>query len=55
MAIKNGVITASTGNKPGENVFLTWTDPNPMAVTKFAIMTGWGSRGEWYLRNGGTL
>ena len=37
----------SSGNKPGENVWMQWQDPNPMNVTGIACMTGWGATGKW--------
>ena len=42
VAFVNGdTIVVSMGEVPGENVFMTWTDPRPMSVTHIALMTGW--------------
>ena len=35
------------GEVPGVDVFMQWTDPNPIRVNYIAVMTGWGSIGYW--------
>jgi hypothetical protein len=37
----------SLGEVLGENVFMQWTDVNPVKVNYIAVMTGWGSEGYW--------
>ena len=37
----------SKGDKPGENVFIEWKDPDPFKVFQIACMTGNGSKSKW--------
>ena len=40
-------IVVSLGEVAGENVYMQWTDPTPIMVSYIAVMTGWGSSGDW--------
>jgi hypothetical protein len=40
-------IVVSLGEVAGENVYMQWTDPTPIRVSYIAVMTGWGSSGDW--------
>jgi hypothetical protein len=31
-----------------EELFMSWTDSNPLAITNVKGSTGWGSDGDWY-------
>ncbi len=48
VALINGsTVAVSWGSVPGEDVFMQWTDPNPIAVRYFAVRSGWGTDARW--------
>jgi len=62
VAVKDGSVLVSFGSQPGENVFMqlelpeeiesylrwfNWLGVKPFKPRYFAVMTGWGSTGEW--------
>jgi len=47
LAVIDGKVQLSHGNKPGEDVWMEWEDPEPLDVIEFAVM-GWDHiRGQW--------
>jgi hypothetical protein len=40
-------IVVSKGDVPMENIYMHYTDPEPVKVNYIAVMTGWGSEGDW--------
>jgi hypothetical protein len=49
--LNNNQVILSLGDVPCENIFMTWTDPEPFDVHYLAVMTGWGSEGNWLFNN----
>lgn len=45
--INGNQVVVSLGETPCENVFMEWKDPEPFEVNFIAVMTGWGSEGNW--------
>jgi len=42
-----GHVAAGYGNIPGEDIFMEFVDSNVMIPENMAVMTGWGSEGDW--------
>jgi hypothetical protein len=45
--VGGNTIVVSMGDTHGENVLMQWEDPEPISVNYIAVMTGWGTGGEW--------
>jgi len=43
----NGLVQFGRGNIVGQEVVLSWQDPNPHEVVYVGVMTGWGAEGDW--------
>jgi len=43
----NGLIQLGHGSVIGEQIILSWQDPNPHEAVYVGLMTGWGSTGSW--------
>jgi len=44
---KNGLVQLGRGHKIGEQVVMSWQDPNPHEAMYVGVMTGWGATGVW--------
>jgi len=43
----NGLVQFGRGSIVGEQVVLSWQDPNPHEAIYVGVMTGWGATGVW--------
>jgi hypothetical protein len=45
----NGKIQLGTGHTVGDNVVMSWQDPDPIGVSFVSMTTGYGSEGDWHM------
>lgn len=45
----NGKVQLGVGRVLGDNVVMSWQDPDPIEVSFVSMATGWGSEGDWHM------
>jgi hypothetical protein len=45
--VGGNTVVVSMGDTHGVNVLMEWEDPTPIRPNYIAVMTGWGSEGDW--------
>jgi len=44
---ENGLVQLGRGSIVGEQIVMSWQDPNPHEAMYVGVMTGWGAEGKW--------